>query len=69
MSSKSLPNGIRRGGAARIDLEPIYAQLKSAIGDKMGLYRDSVGAYMMGMSLLVAMGPDLGMWGRRSINC
>jgi hypothetical protein len=57
MSSKQLNGslssnggGMRMGrtGPQRIDLEPIYTALKQAIGDKMGLYRDSVGAYMMG---------------------
>lgn len=44
-------NGIRMGKAIppRLDLEPIYTQLKLAIGENMNLYRDSVGAYMMGM--------------------
>ncbi|KIW03082.1 uncharacterized protein PV09_05727 [Verruconis gallopava] len=54
MSSKSLngslSGGMRlgRAGPPRIDLEPIYTQLKAAIGENMNLYRDSIGAYMMG---------------------
>ena len=54
MSSKSLngslSNGIRLGrtGPMRIDMEPIYTALKAAIGDKMNLYTESIGAYMMG---------------------
>ena len=51
-----------RVGPTRIDLEPIYAQLKAAIGDKMSLYRDSVGAYMMGMLACFILLRGISIW-------
>lgn len=33
----------------RIDLEPLYMAVKSAIGDNWGIYKESIGLFLMGM--------------------
>lgn len=33
----------------RIDLEPLYTAVKSAIGENWGVYKESIGLFLMGM--------------------
>lgn len=35
-------------GAQRIDLEPLYTNLKAAIGDNWGRYTDAIGLFLLG---------------------
>ena len=35
--------------AQRIDLEPLYAGLKTAIGDNWGGYKEAISLYVLGM--------------------
>lgn len=39
--------------AQRIDLEPLYTNLKAAIGDNWGVYKDAFSHFTLGMGLLL----------------
>ena len=45
--SISLKNG--KAPVPRVDLEPIYTQLKSALGDQWADYKTAVNAFILGM--------------------
>jgi len=44
----------------RIDLEPLYTALKSAIGEQWGVYKASISLFVMGMYLIYS--PEKGTW-------
>lgn len=57
-TSKPLPtptNGVAKPAkssapaAPRIDLEPLYANLKEQVGDKWARYKDAICAFILGM--------------------
>ena len=55
LTSKPLPTGLsinQRNGkipVPRVDLEPIYTQLKSALGDQWNDYKAAVNSFVCGM--------------------
>lgn len=54
MSAKTLPGALKTKPVAntvpRVDTEPIYTQLKAAVGEQWGEYKTALSAFMMGMA-------------------
>ena len=54
-----LANGLKNGKIPipRVDLEPIYTQLKGALGDQWGDYKAAVNAFVLGQYSMVQYMP------------
>ena len=47
-------------GQQRIDIEPIYAQLKTNIGEKWAEYKETVGLFVIGENTFIESGCPVG---------